>query len=1051
MSIPRFAIQRPVTMFMISAVITLLGAISLTRLPVDLMPEFEQPTLTVRTAYTGVGPLEMEELITRPMEQAVSAVPGLTRVSSNSSEGNSQVQLNFEWGSDLAEAANEVRTRVDRMRNRLPEDADPPIIFKFDSNSQPIMQIGIQGDYDPVTLREIAENEISPRFERVDGIAAVTVNGGLRRQIHIELSKEKVTALNLSVNSIVAALRQENQNTPLGEIYQGDATFLVRSQGQFQSLEDIKNLVVMTRQGVPVYVRDISEVRDTTEQRRSFMRIDGKPGVQLQVQKQSGKNTVEVARLVRAEVERVNKEVPGIKMIVTQDSSVFIQRAIDNVQEHAMVGGILVILIIFAFLRSFRSTLIVCTSIPVSVIGTFALLYFGGFTLNTMTFGGLALGIGMIVDAAIVVLENTHRHLHMGKDRMTAAIDGSEEVWSAILSSTLTHIAVFIPLLFLSGTASILFTQLSFVVMFSLAMSLFVAVTIVPVLCSRWLLTPDEEAKATGIMAKLYDVSERFLERMDDGYRRAIHLALSHRPTVLAGAAALVIVAALLYPRVPVELLPQTDEGEVNVNAELAVGTRVERTEEALLTLEERVNQLVPEKKNVIVNGGGGGGNNNGGNYNGGGGQTHRGQLRIILKPRAERTRTSDQISQALRRDLAGLPGVVVRANPAGGNFQINRLLGGGNNGNQQGSRLSLEIRGHDLDDARRIAQDVRALMETTPGIADVNIGREEGRPELSVRVDRPKAALLGLTVSGVATTIQTNVAGTTAAQFRERGNEYPIIVQLRQSDRQEVSDVGDVLLSTQNGQVVPAKNVLAVTRDAGPVQIQRKNMERVTNVNAEIEVPLSDAVKAVQDRLGQIRVPPDFAVGFGPELEEQAKSFRQLQLVLILAVLLVYAVMASQYESLRDPFIIMFSVPVAAIGVVGSLILTGTAFSLQAYIGIIMLAGIVVSNAILLVDYINTLRRRDGMPLREAVEIGGRTRLRPVLMTSVATMLGLVPMAIGIGEGGELQAPLARVVIGGLLTSTMVTLVLVPAVYTLFEEGWSGVFRRSKPHAETV
>jgi HAE1 family hydrophobic/amphiphilic exporter-1 len=1047
MSIPRLAIHRPVTMFMISAVITLLGAISLTRLPVDLMPEFEQPTLTVRTTYTGVGPLEMEELITRPMEQGVSAVPGLTRVSSQSSEGNSQVQLNFEWGSDLAEAANEVRTRVDRMRNRLPEDADPPTIFKFDSNSQPIMQLGIQGDYDPVTLREIAENEISPRFERVDGIAAVTVNGGLRRQIHVELSKEKITALNLSVNSIVAALRQENQNTPLGEIYQGDSTFLVRSQGQFQSLEDIKNLVVMTRQGVPVYVRDISEVKDTTEQRRSFMRIDGKPGVQIQVQKQSGKNTVEVARLVRAEVERVNKEVPGIKMIVTQDSSIFIQRAIDNVQEHALVGGVLVILIIFAFLRSFRSTLIVCTSIPVSVIGTFALLYFGGFTLNTMTFGGLALGIGMIVDAAIVVLENTHRHLHMGKDRMTAAIDGSEEVWSAILSSTLTHIAVFVPLLFLSGTASILFTQLSFVVMFSLAMSLFVAVTIVPVLCSRWLLTPAEEAKATGVMARLYTVSERFLEGMDDRYRRVIGLALNHRPTVIGGAAALVVVAALLYPRIPVELLPQTDEGEVNVNAELAVGTRVERTEEALLRLEEMVLKAVPETKNLIVNGGGGGNNYQGG----GGGQTHRGQIRIILKPRAERLRSSDQISQALRRDLAGLPGVVVRANPAGGNFQINRLLGGGNNGNQQGSRLSLEIRGHDLDDARRIAQDVRTMMESTPGIADVNIGREEGRPELSVRVDRPKAALLGLTVSGVATTIQTNVAGTTAAQFRERGNEYPIVVQLRQADREEVGDVGDVLLSTQNGQVVPAKNVLAVTRDAGPVQIQRKNMERVTNVNAEIEVPLSDAVKAVQDRLGQVRVPPDFAVGFGPELEEQAKSFRQLQLVLILAVLLVYAVMASQYESLRDPFIIMFSVPVAAIGVVGSLILTGTSFSLQAYIGIIMLAGIVVSNAILLVDYINTLRRRDGMPLRQAVEIGGRTRLRPVLMTSIATMLGLVPMAIGIGEGGELQAPLARVVIGGLLTSTMVTLVLVPAVYTLFEEGWSGLFRRSKHVEEAV
>jgi HAE1 family hydrophobic/amphiphilic exporter-1 len=355
-----------------------------------------------------------------------------------------------------------------------------------------------------------------------------------------------------------------------------------------------------------------------------------------------------------------------------------------------------------------------------------------------------------------------------------------------------------------------------------------------------------------------------------------------------------------------------------------------------------------------------------------------------------------------------------------------------------------VEIRGHDLDDARRVAQEVRAVMEDTPGIADVNIGREEGRPEIAVRVDRPKAAMLGMSVGSVATTIQTNVAGTTAAQYRERGNEYPVVVRLREADRSEISDVGDVLLSTPTGQVVPAKNVLAVNREAGPVQIDRKNMERVTRVNAETEVPISEAVSAVQDRLGQVRVPPDFAVGFGSEIEEQARSFEQLRLVLILAVLLVYAVMASQYESLRDPFIIMFSVPVAAIGVVLSLLLTGSSFSMQAYIGIIMLAGIVVSNAILLVDYINTLRRRDGLPIREAVELGGRTRLRPILMTSIATMLGLVPMAIGVGEGGELQAPLARVVIGGLLTSTIVTLVLVPAIYTVFEEGWSGIFRRS-------
>jgi HAE1 family hydrophobic/amphiphilic exporter-1 len=494
MSIPRIAIHRPVMMFMLSAVVVLLGAISLTRLPVDLMPEFAQPTITVGVTYTGVGPLEMEELVTRPIEQAVSAVAGLERVESTSSEGRSNIRLNFTWGTDMAEAADEIRTRIDRFRGRLPENADAPTIFKADSNAQPIINLAVEGDFDAVTLREIAQNDLSPRLERVNGVAAVNVNGGLRRQIHVELSKEKIRALDLPVDRVVNLLRTENQNIPLGEVDEGDTTYLLRSQGQFANLDQIRDLVVLTRTNVPVYMRDIAEVKDTTEQRRSFMRINGKPGVQLQVQKQSGKNTVEVAHGVKEEVERVNREVPGIQMIVMQDNSLFIERAIKNVQEHALIGGVLVVLIIFAFLRDFRSTLIVSTSIPVSVIGTFALLYFGGFTLNTMTFGGLALGIGMIVDAAIVVLENTHRHLHMGKDKMTASIDGSEEVWSAILASTLTHIAVFVPLLFLSGTASIMFTQLSVVVMFSLAMSLFVAVTIVPVLCSRWLKTPDEEA-----------------------------------------------------------------------------------------------------------------------------------------------------------------------------------------------------------------------------------------------------------------------------------------------------------------------------------------------------------------------------------------------------------------------------------------------------------------------------------------------------------------------------------------------------------------------------
>src|SRR6266850_2062760 len=503
MSIPRLAIHRPVTMFMLSGVIVLLGVVSLSKLPVDLMPEFTQPTITVNTNYPNVGPLEIEELITRPIEQSVSAVAGITRVDSSSREGGSNVRLNFAWGTNLDAAADDVRSRLDRVRGRLPEEADPPTIFKADSNAQAIMQIGVEGDYDPVTLRELAENDLSPRLERAPGVAAVTINGGLRRQIHVDLSKEKITALNLSVDRVVQALRSENQNLPLGQIDQGDSTYLVRSQGQFATIDDIANLVVLTRQDVPVYLRDVAEVKDSTEDRRQFLRING--------------------------------DVPGVKLTVLDDNAVFIERAINNVKEHALVGGILVVLIIFAFLRDFRSTLIVCTSIPISVIGTFALLYFGGFTLNTMTFGGLALGIGMIVDAAIVVLENTYRHMELGKDRMTASIEASEEVWSAILASTLTHIAVFIPLLFLSGVSSVMFKQLSVVVIFSLSMSLFVAVTIVPVLCSRWLHLPVEHQKHTGPLGRFYRASEAFLDNVDENYRRTIHWALQHRPTVIGG------------------------------------------------------------------------------------------------------------------------------------------------------------------------------------------------------------------------------------------------------------------------------------------------------------------------------------------------------------------------------------------------------------------------------------------------------------------------------------------------------------------------------------
>jgi HAE1 family hydrophobic/amphiphilic exporter-1 len=1049
MSIPRFAIQRPVMMMMISSIIILLGAISLTRLPVDLLPDISPPTISVRVNYAGVGPLEMEELVTRPLEQQLSAVSGLEQMESNSNEGSSNIRLNFTWGTDLNEAMDDIRTRVDRVRNRLPEDAEPPVIQKFDINAAPIMGLALEsvtGDLDRVELRELAENVLSPRLERVAGVAAVTVNGGLRRQIHVELSREKITALDLSVDRIINVLRLENQNIPIGEVYQGDRAYLLRSQGQFESLDQIRDLVVLTKANVPVYLRDIAEVRDTTEDVRSILRINGRPGVRLQVTKQSGTNTVQVAQGVRAEMERVNREVPGVRLTLLDDSAKFIERSIHAVQEHVMIGSFLVVVIIFLFLRNFRSTLIVCTSIPISVVGTFALLYFGGLTLNTMTFGGLALGVGMIVDAAIVVLENSFRHMEEhGKDRMTASIDGSEEVWSAILASILTHIAVFVPLLFLEGISSIMFRQLSVVVVFSLLMSLFVAVTLVPVLCSRLLVLPPPPDKRRGIGGKLYTFSERALNSMDEGYRRLLHLALAHRPAVVGLSAASVVVAAFIFPTLPTEFSTEADEGQVQVNVELAQGTRIEVTDPVLYRIEAAINELVPEATDIIVNAGGGGpGGGPGGSFS-----VNRGNFTLLLTPKGERTRSSDQIAIDLRRQLQGIPGVIVRANASGGN-RFSRFLTGGNQG---GGRLSVEIRGQDLAEAERLSQGVKELLDTVPGVADARLGRDEGRPELAVRIDRAKAALLGVSATTVANTIRTNVAGTQAAMFRQAGNEYPIIVRLREEERQAVSDVEDVLVTAASGQVLPAKNLMRVENAVGPTEIQRKNQQRVSRVFAEPETTLSEAVEAVQERLPQLvaTAPQDFSIGFGAEVEQQARAFDQLRMVLILALILVYAVMASQYESLRDPFVIMFSVPTAAIGVVLSLKLTGTSFNMQAYIGIIMLAGIVVSNGILLVDYTNVLRRRDGLPLRAAVELAGRTRLRPILMTSVATALGLVPMSLGIGEGSELQVPLARVVIGGLTTSLLITLVLVPTVYTIFEEGISGLWSRSKHQPEAA
>jgi len=1026
MSLPEIAIRRSVTVYICCAIAILLGTISFERLPIDLMPDIEIPRISVNTRYEGAAPEEVEQLITRRIENAVGSAPGVEEVNSNSGEDQSRVTVSFEWGTDLDEAANELRTRLDRVRNQLPDDADTPQIFKFDVNQFPIMFLSVSGDMEPRLLREFAEDQIQYRIERVPGVGQVSVFGGVRREIHVNLALEKLRALDLPVNQVVNLMRQENANSPAGSVEEGGFDLTLRTQGQFQDLNQIRNLVLTIRQGVPVYLRDVATIEDGAEEVRQLVRINGQPGVRMNIQKQSGSNTVAVARGIQDEVERINQDFPQVNVRVLNDTSRFIERSIGTVKEHALIGGALAILILLVFLRNIRSTLIVSLSIPISLIATFALLYFSGFTLNTVTLGGLALGVGRLVDDAIVVLESTFRHREAGKSKKDAALIGTQEVGTAIIASTLTTIIVFVPIAFLSGITSVLFSQLAYTVAFALFCSLLVALTLIPVLCSKYL---QVEPPSADLHPWLYFIVHGMgdgLEKLDGQYQRALGWALHHRKTVVAGAAASFAVTLLFIPYIGVELAPETDESQVNINLDLASGMRLEQTDAVARRMEEIIKREVPEIDNIVVQVGGGGGP-----YNPGG---SRAQIQLRLVDRENRTRSTQEIAARLNESLNIEPGVRVRSNPSGGSMNFLRGGGGGD------ERASLEIRGYDIDYANTLAQRVQNEIQQIPGITAVRVSRDEGIPEMLIRPDRIKAALFGLNVSSLGDVLQTAVAGRQAGLFRENGKEYNIVVRLQENDRNQLANVDLIPVSTPLGGTIPVGGLISKNRQEGPVAIDRQDRERIITVSANFfGRDLGSVMRDIEARVNPIRaalpVNGGFSIIYGGEYEEQQESFRQLLFALLLAVLLVYMIMAAQYESWRDPLIIMFSIPLGAVGVAVTLLITNTNLSIQAFLGVIMLAGIAVSNAILLVDYTNILRRRDKLHVFEAVTQAGRIRLRPILMTTSATILGLLPMAFGIGEGGEVQAPMARVVIGGLITSTAITLLFVPTLYAIAEE----------------
>jgi HAE1 family hydrophobic/amphiphilic exporter-1 len=1021
MSIAQGPVHRPILTTVIFFVVIILGIVSFHRLSIDLMPEITYPTISVVTTYGNVGPQEIEESITRPIEEALAAVQGVEEITSSSSEGQSQVRVAFTWGTDLDVAANDIRDRIDRVLGRLPEDITRPMIRKFDLSAFPIMFLSASGNLNPLDLRRIVEDQVKYRLERVPGVASVDIRGGLNREIHVNLRSDQLKALGISTNAVIAALQNENRNVPAGLYDKGNLEVLVRTQGEYRNLDEIRNTVITTRAGAPIRISDVANVEDSWEEIRQIVRIDGKPGLRISISKQSGANTVNVAEGVRAEMASINRDIPQLKLVPIVDTSVYIKNSISNMGNAVLIGGLLAIFILFLFLRNVASTLIISTAIPISIIATFGLMYFSGFTLNIITFGGLALGIGMLVDNAIVVLENIYRHRESGEDNIKSALIGTSEVWSAIMASTLTTIVVFFPVVFIRGMSGIMFRQMAMVVSFSLLCSLVVALTLIPMLASRFMrFQPAEHYRNENRLHRIYAFSEETFRRVEQRYSSLLQLALSRKKTVLISAVVLFAVSIATVRLIGVELMPATDEGEVRVNIEMAVGTKLEIMDQTTRAVEDIVRAQVPEAVSIMSNIGGGGWGAAGG---------HTAEVRVTLVPINKRHRSSERIANDLRRALAGLPGVTIRTRAGQGLFVLRM-------GAQTESGVDIEIRGYDLATAQALAQRVNDVVAKIPGITDTQISREEGNPEQIIRINREKAADLGLGVSRIGDALQTAIGGTLASYFREGGKQYNILVRLSEKDRKSLDSILDLTVVNSRGEPVILRNVVDAVQEEGPVRIERKDQERIITIEANYTGrDMGSVIRDIRRELRTVPVPKDFVILFGGDYEEQQKAFRELLFGFILAIVLVYLVMAGQFESWRDPFVVLFSIPMALIGITVTMLLTGTIFSLQAFIGCIMLAGIVVNNAILLVDYTNQLRRYHGMGLVEAIRLSGSRRLRPILMTTLTTVLGLLPLAIGLGEGGETQAPLARVVIGGLLSSTLITLVLVPVVYAIFEQ----------------
>lgn len=1030
MNLPEFGVRRPVTNLMIFLGVIVLACYSLTRTGVDLFPEIEPPVISVVSSYPGASPEDVEIKVTEVLENQLGTTPGLEKIASFSVEEASVISLKFDWGTNLDAASNDIRDRIDLAKRFLPDIPDEmgdPFIFKFNTANIPIVFIGVTARQSFSELYDLIDKRIADSLRQLPGVGAVQFQGGgLERQINIWLDRQKLEAYDFSVLDIMEVLRRENITQPVGNLKSGLTDYLIRLPGEFRSPDELNSVILGRRNGNFVYLKDVARVEDSFQEQLSIVRINQQPGLVMSVQKQSGTNTVKVAQRIVRRLKELERFLPSdVRLNIIFDTSKDIKLSLESLKSTLWFAIFLAIFMVWFFLRRITASVIIALAIPFSLLISFIYLFLSGKTINVISLSSLAIVSGMVIDSAIVVVDNVFRHIERGQSPYAAASAGASEMFLAITASTFTTVVVFMPLLFLSGVVGKMFGELAAVVIVTLFASLWTASTFTPMLCSKWL-KPLSVSGRPGILKGFHDISERWFKALEDAYSRALKRCIRHKKMMAILFFVLFICGLSLIRFAGTEFIPEEDTGDLRITTHLPVGTRLEETDKVALRIEKIIAAEVPEAAHYYVRSGSVSGIGRTFGHTSGANITSAG---VKLVSKTQRKRSDKEIAQVLRREIKKVPGVI-KADLSTGN-PIGRVITGG-----RGKSIQVEIIGHSFEDTSKLAQKVKEIIERIPGAVDVDISRDAKRPELKIEVDREKAAVLGLDMKTVSESVKTFIHGSTATKYREKGETYDIHLRLEESSRSKIEDIDSLsVLVPLTGERIKLSNIAKIYEGFGPEEIERTNRERVVRVECNIfKRSFGDVLADIKKQLQSLALPQDVIINFGGEAEEQEKAFRDLGLLLVLGITMVYMVMAAQFESLLDPFIVLFAIPFTFIGVILGFLATGTTLNVVSFLGVVMLMGIVVNNAIVLISYINILRSK-GLDLLEAITVGGRDRLRPVLMTTITTLAALLPLAFYKGEGSESWQPLGITMISGLSVSSFVTLFFVPTFYSILEK----------------